>query len=99
MDAQKLVERIGEQLSIGRAFGPAYERDGAVLVPVAAVMGGGGTDSRDVSAGAGFGGWVHPIGAYVLRDGDVRFVPALDVSLLALLGLGLLRLVLRRRRH
>jgi uncharacterized spore protein YtfJ len=42
MDVQELLKRVGENLSVGRAFGTAYERDGALIVPVALVVGGGG---------------------------------------------------------
>ena len=42
MDVQELLKRVGENLSVGRAFGVAYERDGTLIVPVALVAGGGG---------------------------------------------------------
>ncbi len=42
MDVQELLKRVGENLSVGRAFGAAYERDGALIIPVALVVGGGG---------------------------------------------------------
>jgi len=42
MDVQELLKRVGENLSVGRAFGAAYERDGTLIVPVALVAGGGG---------------------------------------------------------
>jgi hypothetical protein len=33
---------MGTNLSVGRAFGTAYEKEGTLLVPVAIVAGGGG---------------------------------------------------------
>jgi uncharacterized spore protein YtfJ len=50
-------------------------------------------------AGGGYGGVAFPLGVYVVRRGEVRWVPALDVSRLALGGLALLRAVVTRRRR
>jgi uncharacterized spore protein YtfJ len=125
MNAKDLLGKIGNNLSVGRSFGTAYEKDGLYIIPVALVAGGGGggegpssapakTDESERSdesaedagfgSGAGFGGVVIPVGAYVVKDEDVRWVPAVNVTLLALAGLGVLRLMIRssakaRRRH
>jgi uncharacterized spore protein YtfJ len=56
-------------------------------------------------SGGGFGGVVLPIGAYVVKDEDVRWVPAVNVTLITLAALSVLRLLIRstrrsrRRRH
>jgi uncharacterized spore protein YtfJ len=42
MDIQELLSRVGENLSVSRSFGAAYEKDGAMIIPVAFVAGGGG---------------------------------------------------------
>jgi uncharacterized spore protein YtfJ len=42
MDLKDLLSRASDHLSVGRAFGSAYERDGALIIPVALVAGGGG---------------------------------------------------------
>lgn len=121
MDVERLVSKVGETLSVGRAFGAAYEKDGAMVIPVALVAGGGGggegTDGQSPSPGAaasesvttsarpasgsggGFGGVVLPMGAYVVKDGVVRWVPAVNVNLIVLASLALLRLVVRGRRR
>ena len=116
MNVSELMKRVGENLSVQRAFGSAYEKDGVYLIPVALVAGGGGgggspiasahpeaddlAASNDDAAGAGFGGVVLPVGAYVIKDGDVRWVPAVNVTLIALGALGVVRLLLRTvRRH
>ncbi len=99
MQIDELLQRVGEQLTVGRAFGPAYEHDGTLVVPVAMVFGGGGGGSdakAETSEGGGVGGVVHPLGAYVVRDGRVRFVPTVDVSLLIVGVLLLLRLVIKK---
>jgi len=56
-------------------------------------------------SGGGFGGVVLPVGAYVVKGEDVTWVPAVNVTLIALAALGVLRLLVRsvrrgrRRRH
>ena len=42
MDVQELLGKVARQLSVGRAFGEAYEKGGTLVVPVAFVAGGGG---------------------------------------------------------
>ncbi|HTT58887.1 MAG TPA: spore germination protein GerW family protein [Acidimicrobiales bacterium] len=42
MDLKDLLSRASDHLSVGRAFGTAYERNGALIIPVAFVAGGGG---------------------------------------------------------
>ena len=61
-------------------------------------------DSERVDAGGGFGGLVLPAGAYVVKDGQVRWVPAVDVTIVVLASLSLVRVLARtwtrsRRRH
>lgn len=68
-------------------YGEPVERDGTVVVPAAAVFGGGGggdADTLPLREGAGFGVLARPVGAFVLRDGSVKWVPALDVTRLGL---------------
>jgi uncharacterized spore protein YtfJ len=74
-------------------FGKPVSSGGVTLVPVAAVSGGGGgstggetaegaTETRS-DGGFGFGFSARPVGAYVIRDGKVRWRPAIDVTRLA----------------
>ncbi len=42
MDAQTLMNRVGETLSVRRVFGEPIERSGVTVIPVAFVAGGGG---------------------------------------------------------
>ena len=109
MTIDDLLAKASEGLNAGRAFGPVIERDGCVVIPVAFVAGGGGggdaSEGPEGTAGAtggGFGGLSWPIGAYVIKNGDVRWVPAVDVTLIAIGGLLVARTVLKiraRRRH
>jgi uncharacterized spore protein YtfJ len=70
-------------------YGDAVERDGVVVIPAAAVFGGGGGGAGDTAAlpvreGAGFGVLARPAGAFVVREGAVTWVPAVDRTRLAL---------------
>lgn len=119
MDVAELMERVGRNLSVERAFGTPIEKDGHLVIPVALVAGGGGggggtapTSGDDASekddhhahepasgSGGGFGGLVLPVGAYVVKDDKVRWVPAVNANLVILAALATLRLLIRARRR
>jgi uncharacterized spore protein YtfJ len=106
MNVDEMLSRAGDQVSVRRVFGEPIERDGVVVVPVAMVMGGGGggVGPEEQGIGGGFGVWARGIGAYEIRDGRLRFVPAIDVVALGVLGVAVTRAltgVMRRarRRH
>ena len=40
MDVENLLARASDNLSVRRAFGAAYEKDGMLIIPVALVAGG-----------------------------------------------------------
>ena len=74
-------------------FGKPVKAGGVTVIPVASVLGGGGggfyerdaaTPQPERNEGFGFGLGARPIGAYVIRDGKVRWRPAVDVTRLAL---------------
>ena len=60
-------------------------------------------DSERVDAGGGFGGLVLPAGAYVVKGGQVRWVPAVDVTIVVFASVTLVRVLARAwtrsRRH
>jgi uncharacterized spore protein YtfJ len=61
-------------------------------------------DSGRTDTGGGFGGLVLPAGAYVVKGDQVRWVPAVDVTIVVLASLSLVRVLARtwtrsRRRH
>ena len=118
MDAGNLLEKAAGNLSVRRAFGTAYEKDGMLIIPVAIVAGGGGAGTArarrgnlagpdglaeedlaahgaapqapgQMDAGGGFGGLVLPAGAYVVKGDQVRWVPAVDVTIVVLASLSL----------
>jgi len=149
MDAENILAKVTENLSVRRAFGAAYEKNGVLIIPVALVAGGGGggtsrprpgnsaagpdgpaepdatpqdsgpmdagradagprdarrADAGRTDAGGGFGGLVMPTGAYVVKGDQVRWVPAVDVTIVVLASLSLVRILARawsrrRRNH
>jgi uncharacterized spore protein YtfJ len=138
MDVENILAKASEHLSVRRAFGAAYEKDGMLIIPVALVAGGGGggtstartrggdsaarpdgpqaaapagqdapqgsapQDAGRPDAGGGFGGVVLPSGAYVVKGDQVRWVPAVDVTIVVLASLSLMRVLARtwtRRRR
>ena len=52
-------------------------------------------DSGRMDAGGGFGGLVLPSGAYVVKGGQVRWVPAVDMTIVVLASLSLVRVLAR----
>lgn len=101
MDIPTLVARAGDHLNVGRAFGPPYEHDGVLVIPVAVVVGGGGGGHQPASTqaeGGGFGGVVYPLGAYVIRQGNARFTPTYEATVLGVAVVSLLRFLVGRKR-
>ena len=130
MDVANLLTKVSDNLSVRRAFGTAYEKDGMLIIPVAIVAGGGGAgtghprhraatgagaghrpegepagqggtppDAERADAGGGFGGLVVPMGAYVVKGGQVRWVSAVDIIVAMLASLGLVRMLSRTWTH
>ncbi len=116
MDIKDLLSRATENISVSRAFGSAYEKDGVLVIPVALVAGGVGggegpattshdddetetSDARrgDTGSGGGFGGVVVPVGAYVVKDEQVRWVPAVNVTVIVIAVLFAIRLLTKSR--
>jgi hypothetical protein len=133
VDVENLLAKVADNLSVRRAFGTAYEKDGMLVIPVAIVAGGGGGGTGHnrrgnpaagpgspqgegaaarggapqgpgrAEEGGGFGGLVLPSGAYVVKGDQVRWVPAVDVTIAALASLSLVRMLTwawaRQRKH
>ena len=95
------VARATDAVTVGRVYGDVYEKDGLTVIPAATVIGGGGAGTGErpegqgvgAGAGTGFGLVAWPSGAFIIRDGDVRWQPALDLNRI---GAGLFLLILSR---
>src|SRR2546423_695499 len=77
-----MIAQAKDTLTVKRVFGDPYEKDGVVLVPAAAVRGGagGGTDPEGKGGGSGFGLAARPVGAFLIREGEAHWQPAIDVN-------------------
>jgi uncharacterized spore protein YtfJ len=116
--ATSLLDKLGavkDAMVVTRAFGESYERGDVTIIPVASVRGGGGGGGGEGAdpthngtgsgVGMGFGAMVRPLGVYSVKDGEVTWIPAIDVmrvilggQIIAVMGLFTLRTWLKRRR-
>ncbi len=73
-------------------FGEPYEKDGVTIIPAARVQGGagagGGEDpqGQGKGSGSGFGMTARPVGAFIIRGGELSWRPAVDVNRIVLGG-------------
>jgi len=82
VSVQDVIAQGRDSLTVKRVFGDPYEKDGVVLVPAAAVRGGagGGSDPEGKGGGSGFGLAARPVGAFLIREGEAHWQPAIDVN-------------------
>jgi uncharacterized spore protein YtfJ len=77
------IFKASDAITVKRVFGEPYEKDGLTIIPAALVAGGGGGggghDAQNQEGeGGGFGLSARPAGAYVVRNGQVSWQPAVD---------------------
>jgi uncharacterized spore protein YtfJ len=95
-----VLREARSSMTAKRVYAKPVEADGVIVIPAARVMGGAGggngdgLDGAGQGEGAGFGIMARPVGAFVIKDGDVRWKPAID--LLPLAGIALLLLLALR---
>ena len=105
MNVDELLRGARDAMAARTVFAEPIERDGLVVIPAAKVRGGGGGGGdAQQNGGGGFGLSATPAGAYVVRDGNVRWEPAMDLNRIVLGGqivvivaLLVLRSVMKRR--
>ena len=83
MQFDEFISRAQDAITVRKVFGEPFEKDGLTVIPAARVMGGtGGGTGQDESGqqgeGGGFGLVARPAGAFVIRDGEVTWRPAVD---------------------
>ena len=92
MKVDELLSKVKDSTSVERVFGEPYEKDGVTVIPAAIIAGGaGGGTGQDAERGEGEGGGFgmagRPAGAYVIKNGEVTWRPAVDPNrVLRLLG-------------
>jgi uncharacterized spore protein YtfJ len=97
MAMREIMDGMTDSSNVRRVFGDPIERDGILVIPVANLRGawGGGEAKGGVEVdkpeppynSGGGGAWsATPAGTYVLKNGDVTWVPAVDANRSILLG-------------
>jgi len=92
MKLEELLNTARDTITVRRVFAEPYEKDGVTIIAGAAVSGGGGGGSGhdkegQEGEGGGFGMNARPAGAFVIREGKVKWRPAVDVNrLFAMIG-------------
>lgn len=77
----ELLGGARDAITVKRVYGDPIETEGVTVIPAAKVGGGGGGggDSEN-NGGGGFGLGARPVGAYMIKGDDVKWVPAVDVN-------------------
>lgn len=87
----EILADAGKSLGVRRIYGEPYEKNGVTVIPAARVMGGAGGGGADATAdtstgapatgsGGGFGMSGGPVGAFVIKGDEVKWLPAVDVN-------------------
>jgi uncharacterized spore protein YtfJ len=106
MNARDMIKGVREALSARQVYGEPIEREGVTLLPAVTIMGGGGAGGGEGPAkegetgpnagyGSGFGGVMWPAGAFEIKDGQVTWRPAIDLTRILLMALALAITVVR----
>jgi uncharacterized spore protein YtfJ len=93
MGIESVIGQARDVVTVKRVFGDPYERDGITVIPAAIVRGGaGGGEGQaqggdgEKGSGGGFGMAAKPAGVYIIKDGSVRWRPAVDINRIVLGG-------------
>jgi uncharacterized spore protein YtfJ len=104
MKVDELLSSARDTFTVRRVYGDPYEKDGLTVIPAAVVRGGagGGTghdEKGQEGEGGGFGMTGRPAGAYVVKDGKVRWLPAVDPTrIFMMFGMAVIAYLLMRPR-
>lgn len=85
-EVSELLNKTQGDINVRRVFGEPIQQGDATIVPAAKVSGGGGggegkgPEEQGSGSGGGFGLSARPVGAFVIRNGQVRWRPAIDVN-------------------
>ena len=103
----KVTEILGaakDAITVKRVYAEPYEKDGVTVITAAVVGGGAGggsgqDDKGQEGGGGGFGVNGRPAGAFVIKDGQVSWRPAVDPNrIVAVAGLVVIAYLLSRPR-
>ena len=82
MDVQEMVSRSQDTANVGRVYGEPHEKEGTTVIPAAWVSARGrsGAARGGEHSGGGFRADAEPVGAFVIRNGEVEWKPVFDLS-------------------
>jgi uncharacterized spore protein YtfJ len=83
MRVTDVVSEAKGAMRASEVFGAPYEKNGVTIIPAAKISGGaggGGNEGDPQAGGVGFGVSSRPVGAFVIKGGDVRWQPAVDLN-------------------
>ena len=87
MNVDDVLAAARDSVTTRRVYAEPVERGGITVIAAAAVAGGGGgggggsgTEEGRQGSGGGFGLRAKPVGAYIIKDGQVTWRPAIDVN-------------------
>lgn len=88
MKIEEVLATARDAITVKRVYAEPYEKDGVTFIAAANLGGGGGgggghDKNGQEGEGGGFGVGARPAGAYVIKDGNVRWMPAVDVNRIA----------------
>lgn len=92
MEIEELLKKAKDSLHAQIVYTEPIEKDGMTVIAAARLTGGGGggtgRDQRgEQGEGGGLGLTARPAGAYVIKDGKLRWEPAVDVNrIMAVVG-------------
>ena len=87
-DVDELIKGAQDAIAAKRVYGEPVEAGGTTVIPAAAVRGGGGGGGdNENNGGGGFGIRARPVGAWIIRDGEVSWEPAIDATRIASLSM------------
>jgi len=88
MNIDEMLGAARDAMTVKRVYDEPIERDGMLIIPAAKVGGGGGggSDSEN-NGGGGFAVTARPAGAWIIRDGQVDWEPAVDATRIATMGM------------
>jgi uncharacterized spore protein YtfJ len=88
MNVDEMLTGARDAMTVKRVYGDPIERDGVLVIPAAKVAGGGGGGGdAENNAGGGFGVSAKPAGAWIIRNGEVEWEPAIDATRIAMMGM------------
>jgi uncharacterized spore protein YtfJ len=89
MRVSDVLAKARDAMTVRMVFGDPIVHGDVVVLPAAKMRGGaggGGSEGTDEGGGGGYGVTSAPAGAFVIKDGNVRWHPAVDINKIVMGG-------------